>query len=229
MKRFTETTKWGDPWFLGLSLDAKLAFWYMTENCDGAGVWDPNQRLANFCFTRDIDWESVKTQLGDRIEVLPNGKWHLTRFVQFQYGALSPDCRPHSFVIKLQNYHGIKGYAKGMNTLTDTDKEKDKDTDTAKTRFPTKEEWLAEAAQKHPDWPPSDALGAWNYYESQGWRRGKTPITRWRACIETCYGNFKKGPHTNGNHAPHQRPNSRGFAKTQDYSGVRTHGMVPPV
>jgi len=227
MKRFTETAKWADPWFLALSLDSKLAFWYITENCDGAGVWDPNKRLANFCFTRDIDWDAVKSELGDRVEVLPSGKWHLTRFVDFQYGTLSADCRPHAFVIKLREKHGIKGYPKGMDTLTDTDKEKDKETEKAKPRFPTKEEWLAESAAKHPDWPPSDALGAFNYYESQGWRRGKSAITRWRACIETCYANFKRGGMKSHGNAD-QRPNSRRYSTVADYSNVKSHGVEMP-
>ena len=48
MKRFTEALKWRDPWFLDLSVDGKLAFWYIVENCDNAGVWEPNFRLANF-------------------------------------------------------------------------------------------------------------------------------------------------------------------------------------
>jgi hypothetical protein len=229
VKRFTETGKWSDPWFLGLSLDSKLAFWYITENCDGAGVWDPNKRLANFCFTRDLDWDQVKTELGDRIEVLPSGKWHLTRFVDFQYGVLSPECRPHAFVIKLREKHGIKGYAKGIDTLTDTDKEKDKEKDAEKSRFPTREEWLAECAQKHADWPQTDALGAWNHYESQGWMRGRSKITRWRACIETCYANFKRRGKTNGNHATDQRPNSRRLECAPDYSQIKSHGLAPKV
>jgi hypothetical protein len=225
VKRFTETTKWGDPWFLGLSLDAKLAFWYITENCDGAGVWDPNQRLANFCFGLDLNWAKVRTELGDRIAELPNGKWHLTRFVPFQYGELSAECRPHAFVIKLQEKHGIKGYAKGIHTLMDTDKEKDKD----RKRTPTNEEWLSQCAEKHPDWPKADALNAWGYYESQGWRRGKSPITRWRACVETCYHNFKTGGKQNGNHpGSDQRPNSRRLECAPDYSAVKNHGVAAP-
>lgn len=67
---------------------------------------------------------------------------------------------------------------------------------TARTRYPTKKEWLAEALIAHAEWPAADAEGAWNYYEAQGWKRGKSPIVRWKACLATCYGNWKnKGRH----------------------------------
>lgn len=55
---------------------------------------------------------------------------------------------------------------------------------------PSLEEWMAAANAMHPDWPVKDAEGAWNYYEAQGWKRGKSPIVRWKACIATCYGNW---------------------------------------
>jgi hypothetical protein len=59
-------------------------------------------------------------------------------------------------------------------------------------RIPTLVEWLAEAAARHPDWPATDATNSWNYYESLGWKRGKTPVTKWKLCIATCYHNWTK-------------------------------------
>ena len=225
MKRFTDTGKWTDPWFMGLSLDSKLAFLFVADSCDNAGVWDPNFQMANFCLKRDVDWDAVKTEFGERLHVLPSGKWHLTKFVSFQCGELHPESRPHAFVIKLLEKHGI-GYAKGIHTPTDTDKEKEQDKETERRHFPTSEEWLAECAEKHPDWAPSDALRAWNHYESQGWMRGKSKITRWRSCVETCYGNFKASPKTNGNHPTDQRPNSRRLDCAPDYTHVKSHGVA---
>ena len=39
-RRFTETGKWKDRWFRGLSPTAKLLWFYVCENCDIAGFWE---------------------------------------------------------------------------------------------------------------------------------------------------------------------------------------------
>lgn len=147
MKRFTETEKWKDSWFRELSRDSKLAFIYIIENCDGAGVWEADYALANFCIGGDpLDWDAVLTDMGDRVTVLPSGKWFLTKFVAFQYGELKPDCKPHAAVLKLLSKHGISiEYAKGIQTVTlpkgsltlkDKEKDTDKDKETDKGHPP---------------------------------------------------------------------------------------------
>jgi len=77
MKRFTDTDKWRDPWFRKLSAGAKLAFLFIVDNCDNAGVWDADMELANFSIGMEIPWEKVRESLGERLEVLKSGKWHL--------------------------------------------------------------------------------------------------------------------------------------------------------
>lgn len=128
MKRFTDTDKWRDSWFAGLDSDTKLAVIYIYDACDNAGVFDPNLRLADFCIGKAIDWKGVREAMGDRLKVLPSGKWLLTGFVLFQFGNLSPDSKPHQSVMRLIQNHGIpEGYLKGIHTLKDKDKDKDKD------------------------------------------------------------------------------------------------------
>jgi hypothetical protein len=113
VKRFTETEKWRDTWFRKLAPDSKLAFLYVVDNCDAAGVWDPDYDLANFTIGREINWPGVLADLGDRVSCLHNGKWHLTRFVEFQYGELVEECRPHAKVLALLKAHEIP-YKKGI-------------------------------------------------------------------------------------------------------------------
>ncbi len=133
MKRFTDTDKWRDPWFRKLSAGAKLAFLFIVDNCDNAGVWDADMELANFSIGMEIPWEKVRESLGERMEVLKSGKWHLKKFVNFQCGELSEECKPHAAVIRLLNKHGIqrvsKEYPKGIHTLKEKDQDKDKERD----------------------------------------------------------------------------------------------------
>lgn len=140
MKRFTETEKWRDSWFQGLSPDSKLAFWYITETCDGAGVWDPNEKMAEFSIGKKIDWEKVYREFGSKMRRLPCGKLYLVNFVVFQYGELTETCKPHLKVMKLLQQHGItKGMDtlslpldKGMDTLKEEEEDKDKETEKEK-------------------------------------------------------------------------------------------------
>lgn len=134
MKRFTETEKWRDPWFRRLSSNAKLAYFYILDNADNAGVWQVDQDMANFQIGATLDWAAIQAELGDRIHELCDGsKWLVTRFISFQFGTLMPDCKPHQQVLRLISQHQIervcKGYPKGNHTLKDKDKDKDKDQD----------------------------------------------------------------------------------------------------
>jgi len=46
--RFTMTEKWRDKWFRHLSLEGKLLFVYLCDNCDIAGFWEKDFELASF-------------------------------------------------------------------------------------------------------------------------------------------------------------------------------------
>ena len=139
MKRFTDTDKWRDSWFQALKPESKLALLYIYDNCDAAGVFDPNLRLADFCLGQNVDWAAFKCEMADRMNVLANGKWHLTRFIDFQYGTLSPDCKPHQNILRLLKGHNLmhtlsKGYPKGQGKGKGNGKGNDKEEEEAKRR-----------------------------------------------------------------------------------------------
>lgn len=106
-KRFTETNKWSDKWFRALRPSYKLAWHYLTDCCDQAGVIDLDQDLADFQIGEHVDWDGFVDACGSRLRVLPSGKWFLVGFIKFQYGKLSADCRPHMPVIQLLDRHAI--------------------------------------------------------------------------------------------------------------------------
>tara|TARA_R110000782_G_scaffold172672_4_gene264294 strand:+ start:3657 stop:4370 length:714 start_codon:yes stop_codon:yes gene_type:complete len=131
MKRFTDTDKWRDEWFMDLSLVNKAAWQYLLDRCDSIGHWKQNFRLANFEIGEDVDWDEFLTICGDRIHVTDAGYWFVVAFVDFQYGALKEACRPHqSYLRQLKDRKLLtltKGYRKGFETLKEKDKDKDKD------------------------------------------------------------------------------------------------------
>jgi len=87
MKRFTDCDKWRKEWWQNLSPSGKLLWYYITENCNVAGVWEVNFRLAEFQINAKINKEEIQRQFQKQIIVLAGGtKWFIRNFVKFQYG-----------------------------------------------------------------------------------------------------------------------------------------------
>lgn len=136
MKRFTETTKWDDPWYRKLSPKLKCLWQYICDRCDAAGVIDVDYELASFQIGDDVT-EKDLGGFGSRIEQLKCGKWWILRFIPFQYGTLSEDCKAHGPVYSSLCSYGLKdrvskGYPKAMHSLKEKDKDKDKEKDNAR-------------------------------------------------------------------------------------------------
>lgn len=132
-KRFTETTKWSDPWFMNLSPVAKLLWFYLLDHCDNSGVIDLNSKLAAFQIGEAIDAKHF-VELGERLQTLPNGRLWIAKFIEFQYGKLGTESRPHLQVLSLIKTHGLdvrlsKAFVKASDGPKDPDKDKDKDKD----------------------------------------------------------------------------------------------------
>jgi len=90
-KRLTVTEKWQDVWFQDLEPLPKLMFVYICDNCDCAGFWEINYRLA--AYQTRIEQNSIETvmqQLSN--SYLTDGKFvWLKNFMKHQgYLQLSP-------------------------------------------------------------------------------------------------------------------------------------------
>lgn len=108
MKRFTDADKWSDPWFRKLSWQAKLAYLYILDNCDAAGVWEPDWAAANFQIGSRIHWEDCLHEIGDRIVWIGDARLRVVKFIRFQYGKLSKECRPHEKIFEAMERNGMK-------------------------------------------------------------------------------------------------------------------------
>lgn len=136
-KRFTDTAKWRDPWFRKLRPNTKLLWNYVCDCCDAAGVWVPDDAAVRFDVGIRVDLDEALAALGDRVEVMPNGRWRLVKFLSFQYPkGLSVQCRPHRSIIDLLHKHGIAWASQEASprpvvspTVSEQYQDKDKDTD----------------------------------------------------------------------------------------------------
>jgi len=135
-KRFVDTELWQKEWFQDLSLKEKIILKYIFENCDCAGVWNANFKLATFIIGERVSVDDIHNinAKKEQFTILENGYIFVNDFIKFQYGTLSESCKPHKPVIeKLKKYNlferVLKGYPKGMDTLEEKEKEKEKEKD----------------------------------------------------------------------------------------------------
>ena len=164
MKRFTETQKWEDPWFRRLAPELKLLWHWLLDKCDGAGIIEPDIELASFQIGHEYP-PDILSRFDGRVTELKCGKYFIPKFISYQYGNLSRDCKAHNPIFSSLEKHGLKGYPYPIHTLQEKEKEKDKETD---------QEQETEKVPRKPktDWTPTPEQIAIN-----GWfaRRDSTP------------------------------------------------------
>lgn len=152
MKRFTESLKWADQWFRKLSMKHKLFWLWLCDNCDSAGVIEPDFELAAFQIGERIEAEDLEV-FNARIVKINRLKFWIVKFVPFQYGQLTEVCRAHVPVIRLVEKHGLTDrllipYPMATNSHKREEKEKEQDKDGgvqrgAKDAIPTTPEAIA--------------------------------------------------------------------------------------
>ena len=178
MKRFTETQKWEDPWFRKLKPEMKLLWQWLLDRCDNAGVIDPDLDLASFQIGYQYPIDTLST-FGVRLHLLSGGKYFIPKFIQFQYGQLSVDCKAHKPIFMSLQKHSIGGdligYPKGINTLQEKEKETDQEKETEKEKdacvIPSPKFAEVESFAKSQPFPISDECidAFWDEMEALQW------------------------------------------------------------
>ncbi len=126
-KRFFDTELWRKEWYRKLSPAEKEAWIYLTAHCDNVGVIRVDTELANYLIGSPVDWDVLPSKVNGNLEVLPNGKFWLVDFCEFQYGELQVNCKPHASYIALLRKHGLlclflktnKGYGYPIDRVQD--------------------------------------------------------------------------------------------------------------
>ena len=86
-KRFTDTEKWKDEWYLSLSNDYKIVWQWLLDNCNHAGICKRSLRLLNMMCSVNITEEELKNTLEGRL-VVRDTIWFIPNFLKFQYSTL---------------------------------------------------------------------------------------------------------------------------------------------
>lgn len=94
-KRFTDTTKWQNPWFRKLPQTYKLLFLYMLDSCDNVGVMHLDLGLISFTLGQDVSVEGIKEHLGEKIFFLSEDKIIVKAFLAYQNNLNSPKMHKH--------------------------------------------------------------------------------------------------------------------------------------
>lgn len=125
-KRFTDTDLWQKEWFQLLSLKEKVLVKFLFENCDNAGVWETNYRFASFIIGENFNFEDLEN-INRKKELFikfDTNKIYIKNFIEFQYGKLSFNCKPHLPIIKKLQDYGLEFEVLDENNLTIKQKRK---------------------------------------------------------------------------------------------------------
>lgn len=113
MKRFTETSKWNSPAFRKLPALVKLAWQFINDSCDQAGVWEVDWEGLSFAigmpFGETFSPDMIVSSVSSKITFLDNEKSRLwiKEFVREQYPNLNPRSRLHQSVMTLLKRHSL--------------------------------------------------------------------------------------------------------------------------
>jgi hypothetical protein len=141
-KRFTDTEKWKDDWFLSLSNDYRIVWQWLLDNCNHAGICKPSINLLNMMCNTKITDEVLFEVFNDRLFNF-NSFWFIPKFLKFQYGSLNSKKPAVISVIKELKKHNLihlimelldndyetitESLPNDYNIIKDKDKDKDKD------------------------------------------------------------------------------------------------------
>lgn len=164
-KRFTDTDLWKTQrWFRKLTPAYKLAFCYIKDTCNHAGLWkvDCSDLIEDLGFdefdfnefvdTVNIEFDKIsgKKIVKERLRIVKNNLW-ITGFIQFQYEgkdkavSLSSPVRTALLILQsidLLQFSIDKGYItlkeplqEGWQAPKDKDRDKDKNSNTLNGNF----------------------------------------------------------------------------------------------
>lgn len=100
-KRFTDTKKWEQNWFLELTPTQKNFWYYLCDFCDSVGIWEINYKLASIYIGAEVTESDLeKIGLGTRLIKISESKLWIAGFIKFQYQNFSENNHAHRGMMK---------------------------------------------------------------------------------------------------------------------------------
>jgi len=186
-KRFTDTQKWSEDWYLDLPITYKVFWIYICDNCNHAGIYKPNKRVFELLIGQKIDLDKFLEFINSdkqRIIKLVNGRWYLTGFIDFQYGSkLNSNNRVHKSILKLLNDNDLNWEGSEL-------KEEDVKRINNSAKPNAIDEVIAYFELKGSN--KKEAEKFYYFYESNGWKVGKNKMKEWRMAASGWVSRNKK-------------------------------------
>jgi len=199
MKRFSETTKWADPWFRALPIESKCLWLWILDNCDCAGIIEIDVGLAEFQIGATKPLANPLQALGDRVQ-MHGSKLFVPKFIRYQYGEeLCFANTAHRGVIRRlelakipcpvmiidkKEQAPIKPLKSPLQGAQDKDKDKDKDQEQKKTsKFIKPSEFEMREYAKQIGLEESDGSFMMDHWEGNGWKNGQNKVVCWKSGI----------------------------------------------
>lgn len=107
-KRFTDTDKWKHPSYRKLPAEGKLAWIYLLDNCDHAGMWLIDYELMTFQLGFEVNETKLAEWLGDKLYPIGSNRILIPGYLEFQYGkTLDKGSRSHASAQKILFDYGV--------------------------------------------------------------------------------------------------------------------------
>lgn len=202
MKRFTATEKWADPWFRKLDIEAKMLWLWLLDNCDCAGIIEPDMELARFQIGASNDLERTLASLGDRVE-RRGDKLFVPKFIPYQYGpVLNPENKAHKGVLKrLSEIESIPSESNESKDLHSPFQGASEGLasppgigigigEGVRTGIGVRAKFTKPSPEEVTDYAKTinfklDGNEFCDFYASKGWIIGKSPMKDWQAAVRT--------------------------------------------
>jgi len=189
-KRFTDTDKWKKGFIRSLSPKFKLLWLYILDDCNHAGIWETDFEVASIRIGSKVTEKEASQVFASQIKIFDNGdKWFIAKFIDFQYGTLNENSRPHAAVIKLLDRYDVYNI-EGISPVDVAGMPNEIEKPIIK-RF--KEPNAVDVADYCIERKNNvDPMKFINFYDSNGWKVGKNKMKDWKACVRSWEANSPK-------------------------------------
>jgi hypothetical protein len=130
-KRFTDTEKWNDDWYISLTNDYRIIWQWLIDNCNHAGICKRSIRLLNLMCNTNISEDDLINNMEGRV-IKANNNWFIPKFLKFQYANLNSERNVIKSVVKELEKHNLismipESFGNDYRIIKDKYKDKDKD------------------------------------------------------------------------------------------------------